>query len=81
MIVYILQVKRIMNTVFYMLRNEFEADDSYTGSEIMKVVLQTIKVDTNSVTSQNYYVQKHCNVQKGELVAFISISASEDQIF
>ena len=47
MIVCILQVKRIMNTVFYMLRNEFEADDSYTGSEIMKVVLQTIKVHTN----------------------------------
>ena len=33
-----------MNTVFYMLRNEFEADESYTGSDIMAVILKTIKV-------------------------------------
>ena len=33
-----------MNTVFYMLRNEFEADESYTGSDIMTVILKTIKV-------------------------------------
>lgn len=33
-----------MNTVFYMLRSEFEADDSYTGSQVMSVILKTIKV-------------------------------------
>lgn len=33
-----------MNNVFYMLRNEFETDESYTGSDIMAVVLKTIKV-------------------------------------
>ena len=33
-----------MNTVFYMLRNEFEADESYSGADIMSVVLKTIKV-------------------------------------
>jgi len=41
-----------MNTVYYMLRNEFEADDTYTGSDIMKVVLKTIKVRTNLPTSR-----------------------------
>ena len=41
-----------MNTVYYMLRNEFEADDTYTGSDIMKVVLKTIKVRTNLHTSR-----------------------------
>ena len=50
-IVCILQVKRIMNNVYYMLRNEFEADDTYTGSDIMKVVLKTIKVQTNLLRS------------------------------
>ena len=40
-----------MNNVYYMLRNEFEADDTYTGSDIMKVVLKTIKVRTNSLRS------------------------------
>ena len=50
-IVCILQVKRIMNNVYYMLRNEFEANDTYTGSDIMKVVLKTIKVRTNSLRS------------------------------
>ncbi|XP_015779656.1 PREDICTED: chromo domain-containing protein cec-1-like, partial [Acropora digitifera] len=37
------EVKRIMNNVFYMLRNEFEADESYNGADIRAVVLKTIK--------------------------------------
>ena len=45
-----------MNTVYYMLRNEFEADDTYTGSDIMKVVLKTIKVQTNLLASHIFDV-------------------------
>ena len=47
-----------MNNVYYMLRNEFEADDTYTGSDIMKVVLKTIKVRTNLLKSQIFNVKK-----------------------
>ncbi|KAJ7334499.1 FK506-binding protein 15 [Desmophyllum pertusum] len=45
------EVKRIMNTVFYMLRSEFEADDTYTGSDIMAVILKTIKEVTVKLVS------------------------------
>ncbi|XP_066020866.1 FK506-binding protein 15-like isoform X2 [Pocillopora verrucosa] len=45
------EVKRIMNTVFYMLRSEFEADDSYTGSQVMSVILKTIKEVTMKLVS------------------------------
>ncbi|XP_068729870.1 FK506-binding protein 15-like [Montipora capricornis] len=45
------EVKRIMNTVFYMLRNEFEAGESYTGADIMNVVLKTIKEVTMKLLS------------------------------
>ena len=45
----IFQVKRIMNNVFYMLRNEFEADESYNGADIRAVVLKTIKVNFQQI--------------------------------
>ncbi|PFX25950.1 FK506-binding protein 15 [Stylophora pistillata] len=45
------EVKRIMNTLFYMLRSEFEANDSYTGSEVMAVILKTIKEVTMKLVS------------------------------
>ena len=33
-----------MNNMFYMLKSEFEASSSYSGSEIMAVILRVIKV-------------------------------------
>ena len=38
-----------MNNVFYMLRNEFEADESYNGADIRAVVLKTIKVNFQQI--------------------------------
>ncbi|GFS10691.1 peptidylprolyl isomerase [Elysia marginata] len=40
------EVKKIMNSVFQSLRAEFEADESYTGSEILGVILNVIKQTT-----------------------------------
>ena len=39
-----LQVKKIMNNVYRGLREEFDADESYTGSEILAIILTAIKV-------------------------------------
>ena len=33
-----------MNNVYFELRGEFNTDDHYTGAQIMKVILKTIKV-------------------------------------
>ena len=38
------QVKKVMNSVYQSLREEFDADESYTGAEVMSVVLAAIKV-------------------------------------
>ena len=38
------QVKKVMNSVYQSLRGEFDKDESYTGGEIMSVVLGVIKV-------------------------------------
>lgn len=37
-----------MNTVYRQIRGEFETEESYTGSEILTVILNTIKVKTGS---------------------------------
>ena len=37
------QVKKVMNSVYQSLREEFDADESYTGAEVMSVVLAAIK--------------------------------------
>ena len=39
------EVKQIMNKVFFKIREEFVAGDSYKGSAIISVVLNVIKVN------------------------------------
>lgn len=38
------QVKRVMNGVFHSLRGEFELNETYTGSAVLGVLVNTIKV-------------------------------------
>ncbi|XP_052221939.1 FK506-binding protein 15-like isoform X2 [Dreissena polymorpha] len=40
------EVKKIMNTVFKEMRETFEADESYTGAEILQAILNSIKTTT-----------------------------------
>lgn len=40
----LLQVKKIMNSVFQSLRGEFELDEMYSGRTVLGVVMNTIKV-------------------------------------
>ncbi|XP_028407663.1 FK506-binding protein 15-like [Dendronephthya gigantea] len=49
--VIIKEVKQIMNKVFFKIREEFVADDSYKGSSIISVVLNVIKAMTLKMTS------------------------------
>lgn len=42
-----LQVKRVMNGVFHSLRGEFGLHQSYQGSDVLGVILSTIKVQCN----------------------------------
>ncbi|KAL5012698.1 hypothetical protein ScPMuIL_011249 [Solemya velum] len=46
------EVKKIMNTVYRQIRGEFETDESYTGSEILTVILNTIKTTTLSLVKR-----------------------------
>ncbi|XP_025112156.1 FK506-binding protein 15-like isoform X11 [Pomacea canaliculata] len=46
------EVKRIMNSVFQSLRKEFEADETYLGTEIMATVLNVIKETTLKLVQQ-----------------------------
>ena len=43
-----MQVKKVMNSVYQSLREEFEAEENYTGAEVMAVVLAAIKVHLHS---------------------------------
>uniref|UniRef100_A0A8B9GU95 peptidylprolyl isomerase n=1 Tax=Astyanax mexicanus TaxID=7994 RepID=A0A8B9GU95_ASTMX len=38
------EVKRVMNGVFHSLRGEFDLQESYSGSDVLKVIVSTIKV-------------------------------------
>lgn len=38
------QVKRVMNGVFHSLRGEFDLSESYTGQDVLGVIVSTIKV-------------------------------------
>ena len=42
----LLQVKKIMNTVYQELRVQFEEDEEYEGSEVTAAILNTIKTTT-----------------------------------
>nr|XP_006817309.1 PREDICTED: FK506-binding protein 15-like [Saccoglossus kowalevskii] len=46
------EVKKIMNNVYYTLRKEFEVNQSYTGSEILATMLNTIKTVTMQLVGQ-----------------------------
>ncbi|XP_041368695.1 FK506-binding protein 15-like isoform X3 [Gigantopelta aegis] len=43
------EVKKIMNNVYRGLREEFDSDESYTGSEILAIILNAIKTTTLSL--------------------------------
>ncbi|BFZ20600.1 hypothetical protein BsWGS_23638 [Bradybaena similaris] len=46
------EVKKIMNSVFQTLRSEFDADESYGGSEVLATVLNVIKKTTLKLVNQ-----------------------------
>ncbi|XP_053137976.1 FK506-binding protein 15 isoform X2 [Hemicordylus capensis] len=47
------EVKKIMNGVFRSLRGEFELEESYSGREVLGVVMNTIKTITLQLLEQN----------------------------
>ncbi|KAL4218675.1 FK506-binding protein 15 [Mactra antiquata] len=47
------EVKKIMNTVYKEMREAFESDEKYTGSEILAVILNSIKRTTLSLVSRS----------------------------
>ena len=54
------EVKQIMNKVFFKIREEFVAGDSYKGSAIISSVLNVIKVSLLKLLSFNYN-KKNCD--------------------
>ncbi|XP_072538566.1 FK506-binding protein 15 isoform X2 [Salminus brasiliensis] len=46
------EVKRVMNGVFHSLRGEFDLQESYTGSDVLKVLVSTIKNVTLQLLSK-----------------------------
>ncbi|XP_059152791.1 FK506-binding protein 15-like [Physella acuta] len=46
------EVKKIMNSVYQSLRSEFEADESYAGSEVLATILNAIKQTTLKLVNQ-----------------------------
>lgn len=56
------QVKKVMNSVYQSLREEFDADESYTGAEVMSVVLAAIKVCLPS-TQVHLSITALCNIR------------------
>lgn len=56
------QVKRVMNGVFQSLRGEFELNETYTGSVVLGVLVNTIKVSKWQVTTageENTYSREY----------------------
>ncbi|XP_047656071.1 FK506-binding protein 15 isoform X2 [Tachysurus fulvidraco] len=47
------EVKRVMNGVFHSLRGEFELDETYTGSAVLGVLVNTIKNVTLKLLSKS----------------------------
>uniref|UniRef100_A0A671YVK3 peptidylprolyl isomerase n=1 Tax=Sparus aurata TaxID=8175 RepID=A0A671YVK3_SPAAU len=52
LVIFHLQVKRVMNGVFHSLRGEFDLSESYSGQAVLEVIVTTIKV-TGSSLRQN----------------------------
>ena len=52
----IIQVKKVMNTVYRRLRSEFSPDVEYKSSEIDSIVLSVIKVNTQTQTHADVHV-------------------------
>uniref|UniRef100_A0A3B1JID7 peptidylprolyl isomerase n=1 Tax=Astyanax mexicanus TaxID=7994 RepID=A0A3B1JID7_ASTMX len=47
------EVKRVMNGVFHSLRGEFDLQESYSGSDVLKVIVSTIKNVTLQLLSKD----------------------------
>ncbi|KAI4890139.1 hypothetical protein NFI96_020021 [Prochilodus magdalenae] len=56
------EVKRVMNGVFHSLRGEFDLHETYTGSDVLKVLVNTIK----NVTLQLLSKSEPPSVQRSE---------------
>ena len=53
LIIFYLQVKRVMNGVFHSLRTEFDLSESYSGQAVLEVIVTTIKVSSFAVKCQS----------------------------
>ena len=68
-ILYFLQVKRIMNSVYKDLREQFEADELYAGSEVLATILNAIKVCDYHKCPKNWDTLNYYSSQK-----FVAVS-------
>ncbi|XP_046904362.1 FK506-binding protein 15 isoform X2 [Hypomesus transpacificus] len=55
------EVKRVMNGVFHSLRGEFDLNDSYTGSSVLGVIVNTIKNVTLQLLNSTERPSSHPN--------------------
>lgn len=53
LVIFHLQVKRVMNGVFHSLRGEFDPSESYSGQAVLEVIVTTIKVSSIAIKCQS----------------------------
>lgn len=53
LVIFYLQVKRVMNGVFHSLRGEFDLSESYSGQAVLEVIVTTIKVSSIAIRCQS----------------------------
>uniref|UniRef100_A0A8C7UJV1 peptidylprolyl isomerase n=1 Tax=Oncorhynchus mykiss TaxID=8022 RepID=A0A8C7UJV1_ONCMY len=64
------EVKRVMNGVFHSLRGEFDLHETYTGSAVLSIIVNTIK----SVTLQLLNVTERPSSQRSEEEEVVEVS-------
>ncbi|XP_029493358.1 FK506-binding protein 15-like isoform X3 [Oncorhynchus nerka] len=67
------EVKRVMNGVFHSLRGEFDLHETYTGSAVLSIIVNTIK----SVTLQLLNVTERPSSQRSEEEEVVEVSDVE----
>ena len=60
------QVKKIMNTVYQEMRREFEPEESYHGSDVHGVILNTIKSVTLKMLNPQTEVEEEDEEEESE---------------
>uniref|UniRef100_A0A674AW91 peptidylprolyl isomerase n=1 Tax=Salmo trutta TaxID=8032 RepID=A0A674AW91_SALTR len=60
------QVKRVMNGVFHSLRGEFDLHETYTGSAVLSIIVNTIKVLHLCLTIIETVISYYCVIHNGD---------------